>query len=142
MHDLLLARGPFVDDEVADVLLEAGLAVTMVSRLDSVGASLPYPPVTAGAARERLYAGDFDFIGGHFIRAIEEREVKIGVQFTERVRRLPAALVVIVGFNQPNRELAEQLATSNRPPHLIGDVRGRNSIMSAIHAGAALGRAL
>jgi 2,4-dienoyl-CoA reductase-like NADH-dependent reductase (Old Yellow Enzyme family) len=38
--------GSFEAISVADVLLEAGAKVTMVSRLDSVGASLPYPPVT------------------------------------------------------------------------------------------------
>jgi len=50
--------------------------------------------------------------------------------------------VVLVGYNEPNRELAAALADSGLPVHLIGDVRGRNSIMSAIHAGAALGRSI
>jgi 2,4-dienoyl-CoA reductase-like NADH-dependent reductase (Old Yellow Enzyme family) len=134
--------GSFEAISVADVLLEAGAKVTMVSRLDSVGASLPYPPVTAGAARERLYSGDFDFIGGHYLREIREGEVDLGVQFTDRSRTLEAGLVVLIGFNQPNRELAEALAGSGKSVHLIGDVRGRNSIMSAIHAGAALGRSI
>ena len=134
--------GSFEAISVADVLLEAGLKVTMVSRLDSVGASLPYPPVTAGAARERLYSGDFDFIGGHYLREIREGEVDLGVQFTDRSRILPAGLVVLIGFNQPNRDLAEALAGSDKSVHLIGDVRGRNSIMNAIHAGAALGRSI
>ena len=68
--------------------------------------------------------------------------MEIGVLFTERVRRLDAGLVVMVGYNEPNRDVAEELANADVSCHLIGDVRGRNSIMSAIHAGAALGRAI
>jgi len=134
--------GSFEAISVADALLAAGLSVTLVSRFDGIGASLPYPPVTAGAARERLYAGDFDFIGGHYLRAIHDDSVEIGVLFTERARRLEAGLVVMVGYNEPNRELADDLAEAGMPCHLIGDVRGRNSILSAIHAGAALGRSI
>ena len=134
--------GSFEAISVADMLLQAGAKVTLVSRLDAIGGALPYPPVTAGAARERLFRGDFDFIGGHYIRRITTEAVEIGVLFTDRVRRLEAGLVVLVGYNQPNRELAEELADLPIPHHLIGDVRGRNSIMSAIHAGAALGRAI
>jgi hypothetical protein len=116
--------------------------VTMVSRFDGIGSALPYPPVTVGAARERLYSGDFDFIGGHFIRAITEDGVELGVQYTERSRSIEASLVVFVGFNEPNRELAQELSAQSVPHHLIGDVRGRNSLMSALHAGASLGRAI
>lgn len=134
--------GSFEGISVADVLLQAGVPVTMVSRLNSIGDTLPYPPVTAGAARERLLSGDFDFIGGHYLRAINPQEVEIGVLFTQRSRRLPARTVVLVTFNEPNRALAEALAGDGYSPHLIGDVRGRNSIMTAIHAGAELARAI
>ena len=134
--------GSFEAISVADVLLQAGVPVTLVSRLDAIGGSLPFPPVTAGAARERLFAGNFDFIGGHYIRRITPEAVEIGVLFTKRVRQVQAGLVVLVGYNEPNRELAEATADSSIPCHLIGDVRGRNSILSAMHAGAALGRAI
>lgn len=132
--------GSFEAISVADVLLEAGAKVTMVSRFDGIGSGLPYPPVTVGAARERLYSGDFDFIGGHYIRAITKDGVELGVQYTERSRSIEASLVVFVGFNEPNRELAKALSAQSVPHHLIGDVRGRNSLMSALHAGASLGR--
>jgi hypothetical protein len=98
--------------------------------------------VTVGAARERLMSGDFDFIGGHYVRGINPQEVEIGVLFTERSRRIAARTVVMVSFNEPNRELAEALAGDGYTPHLIGDVRGRNSIMSAIHGAAQLGRSI
>lgn len=132
--------GSFEAISVADVLLEKGLAVTMVSRNDSIGARLPYPPVTAGAARERLYSGEFDFIGNHYVREIDEQGVTVGVLFTERERFIPAATVVFVGFNEPNRELWHYLQGNGPKAHMIGDVRGRSSIMSAIHAGNELGR--
>ena len=69
-------------------------------------------------------------------------EVEIGVLFTERSRRIAARTVVLVSFNEPNRELAEDLARDGYSPHLIGDVRGRNSIMTAIHAAADLARSI
>jgi 2,4-dienoyl-CoA reductase-like NADH-dependent reductase (Old Yellow Enzyme family) len=134
--------GSFEAISVADVLLAAGVHVTLVSRHDAIGARLPFPPVTAGAARERLMAGDFDFIGGHYLRSITPDAVDIGVLFTERVRRLPARTVVVVGFNEPNRDLAETLSSSGVPVHLIGDVGGRSSIMTAIHSAATLGRSI
>ncbi len=134
--------GSFEAISVADVLLQKGIHVTMVSRNDSIGANLPYPPVTAGAARERLYSADFDFIGAHYIRRITENGVDIGVLFTDRQRTIAAKTVVFVGFNQPNRDLWQFLQGNGPPAHMIGDVRGRNSIMTAIHAGAELGRSI
>jgi 2,4-dienoyl-CoA reductase-like NADH-dependent reductase (Old Yellow Enzyme family) len=134
--------GSFEAISAADVLLAAGVPVTLVSRLEKMGESLPYPPVTVAAARERLMAGQFDFIGGHYLRAITPGEVEIGVLHTDRVRRLPARTVVLVGFNAPNRELADALAAQGRAVHLIGDVLGGNGIMTAIHGAAELGRSL
>jgi hypothetical protein len=134
--------GSFEAVSAADVLLAAGVHVTFVSRHDAIGARLPFPPVTVGAARERLMSGDFDFIGGHYLRSINPDAVEIGVLFTERVRRVPARTVVLVGYNEPNRDLAVELAGSDIPVHLIGDVSGRSSIMTAIHAAAALGRSI
>ncbi|MEN3950165.1 FAD-dependent oxidoreductase [Iodidimonas sp. SYSU 1G8] len=136
--------GTFEAISVADVLLQAGVPVTMVSRTEQLGQNVPFPPVTVGAARERLMSADFDFIGGHYIRNITSDEVEIGVLFTDRVRRIPAKTVVLVSFNQPNRDLAEQLAArfSNVKIHLVGDVRGRNSMMTAIHEAAEVARAI
>jgi NADPH-dependent 2,4-dienoyl-CoA reductase/sulfur reductase-like enzyme len=134
--------GSFEAISAADVLLKAGVPVTLVSRAESIGQNLPFPGVTAGAAKERLMSGDFDFVGGHYVREINPQEVEIGVLFTERSRRLAARTVVLVGYNEPNRELAEALDTAGYITHMVGDVRGRNSIMSAIHAASALGRSI
>ena len=136
--------GTFEAISVADALLEAGLQVTMIGRNDRIGASLPYPPATVDAARERLMSGDFDFIGGHYLQGITPDEVIIGVPFTERLRTVEARTVVLVSYGHPNRELPEYLAALDGPwtVHLIGDVTGSNGIMPAIHQAAALARSL
>ena len=131
--------GTFEAISVADALLAAGVAVTMISRYDSIGATLPYPPATIGAAKERLMSGDFDFIGGHYVQAIGADEVVVGVPFTERRRSIPARTVVLVGYNHPNRELAEWFEGDPRV-HLVGDVTGTNGIMAAIHQAAQTAR--
>jgi 2,4-dienoyl-CoA reductase-like NADH-dependent reductase (Old Yellow Enzyme family)/thioredoxin reductase len=132
--------GTFEAISVADMLLKAGVHVTLVSRTEQMAANVPYPPVTVGAARERLMSSDFDYIGGHYLRGITEDSVDIGVLFTDRVKTLEAKTVVIVSFNEPNRDLPEALAKTNRTTHLVGDVKGRNSMMSAIHEAANLAR--
>jgi 2,4-dienoyl-CoA reductase-like NADH-dependent reductase (Old Yellow Enzyme family) len=137
--------GTFEAISVADALLAAGLAVTMVGRHQALGENVPYPPATVGAARERLMSADFDFIGGHHLQGITPDEVIIGVPFTERVRTVPARTVVIVTYNHPNREPAEYLAVGHEAPwnvHLVGDVTGSNGIRPAIHQAAAVARAI
>jgi 2,4-dienoyl-CoA reductase-like NADH-dependent reductase (Old Yellow Enzyme family) len=136
--------GHFEAISVCDAALEAGHAVTMVSRLDAIGASLPYPPATVAAAKERLYGGDFDFVGGHHLVGIDADSVTIGVPFTERRRVLPARTVVLVTFNHPNRELGEMLRDEPGPwtLHQAGDVTGTTGLLPAIHSAAAVARNL
>ena len=138
--------GTFEAISVADKLLEQGSKVTMISRYDSLGASLTYPPATVEAAKERLMSQDFDFIGGHYIQAITEDEVVIGVPFTERLRTIKAKTVVVVTYNHPNREIAEYLIGENpdmeNKIHLVGDVSGTNGIQAAIHQAANLTRSI
>jgi hypothetical protein len=134
--------GTFEAISVADALLAAGLAVTMVGRHEAIGAALPYPPATVAAARERLMAGPFDFVGGHYLREIRPDEVEIGVLFTDRVRTIPAATVVIVTYGHPNRELGQHLGEGPWAVRSIGDVTGTNGILPAIHQASAVARAV
>ncbi len=138
--------GTFEAISVADSLLDRGMQVTLVSRYESLGASLPYPPATVEAAKERLMSKNFDFIGGHYIQAITQDEVMIGVPFTERKRRLQANTVALISYNHPNRELGDYLAgqiTETKPKiHTIGDASGTNGIQAAIHQAANLMRSL
>jgi hypothetical protein len=116
----------------------------MVARHDSIGATLPYPPATVAAAKERLMSGAFDFIGGHYLREIRQDSVDIGVAFTDRVRTLEASTVVVVTYGHPNRELGEVLAFDPGPwtVHRVGDVTGTNGVLPAIHQAAQLARTL
>jgi hypothetical protein len=136
--------GTFEAISVADVLLERGMQVTVVSRYESLGASLPYPPATVEAARERLMSQDFDFIGGHYLQAITQDEVMIGVPFTERKRTVKANTVALVTYNHPNRELGDylvgQFTEMKTKIHTIGDASGTNGIQDAIHQAANLVR--
>jgi 2,4-dienoyl-CoA reductase-like NADH-dependent reductase (Old Yellow Enzyme family)/thioredoxin reductase len=134
--------GTFEAISVADALLTTGAAVTMVSRHESIGATLPYPPATVEAAKERLLSGSFDFIGSHYLQAITGTDVRIGAPFTERHRTLPARTVVIVTYNQPNRDLVPYLEGEPYQIHLVGDVTGTNSLMAAIHGAASVARTL
>ena len=134
--------GSFEGISAAEVLLRAGVHVTAVSRFNDVGGNLPFPPVTAGAARERLMSGDFDFIGGHYVRAIRAGEVELGVLYTDRVRVIPARTVILVTINQPNRSLANELRAAGYIPHVIGDAQGKDSLLNAIHTGETLGRTI
>ncbi len=136
--------GTFEAISVADALLDAGLSVTMVGRHDAIGSALPYPPATVAAAKERLMSGAFDFVGGHHLLEIRPDAVDIGVAFTERVRTVAAATVVIVTYGHPNRELGECLADAGGrwTVHHVGDVTGTNGVLPAIHRAAAVARAI
>ncbi len=136
--------GSFEAISVADTLLEAGLEVTMVARHEAMGATLPYPPATVAAARERLMGGAFDFVGGHHLLEIRPDAVDIGVVFTERRRTIVASTVVIVTYGHPNRELGDWLAAEGGPwrVHQVGDVTGTNGVLPAIHQAAAVARSI
>lgn len=134
--------GSFEAISTAELLLGKGVHVTTVSRFNDVGDNLAFPGVTAGAARERLMAGDFDFIGGHYLHEIRDGEVEIGVLFTDRVRVIPAKTVILVTVNQPSRGLAHEVETAGFKTHMIGDVQGYDTLYNAIHAGENLGRTI
>ena len=87
-------------------------------------------------------SGDFDFVGGHYLQKIEADGVHAGVLFTDRQRQFPAQTVVLVTHNAPNRELSDALQGVGIDVHLLGDVRGRNGLMNALHGGSELARRL
>ena len=60
----------------------------------------------------------------------------------DRVWSMPADTVVLVGYHEPNREIADHLTGGPFRVQLIGDVNGTNSIQAAIHAAAAVARQL
>lgn len=134
--------GSFEAISVADELLARGASVAFISRLEGVGATVPAAMMTVGAARERLAAASVDFIGAAFLVEITPTTVVVGSRGTERRTVVPADTVAIVSFPHRNRELVEALDGLGRPVHTIGDVAGGQSIMTAIHDAARVGRSL
>lgn len=126
----------------ADALLEAGAAVTFVTRHDTFGTAVPGPPATVLPARERLMAGEFSLVTSSYLHAIGPTEVQVRTLAGDKASTHPADTVVFVGINRPNRELADALAGSPAPVHLVGDATGGQSLQKAIHDAGTLVRQL
>ena len=132
--------GTFEAISVTDVLLAAGASVTIVSRLEQLGANVPYPPATVEASRERLFGANVGFVPAMALREITADEVVVRGIGADVERRIPADTVVIVSYHEPNRDLADLLDGQPFGVHLVGDVNGTNTIQAAIHAAAAVAR--
>ena len=132
--------GSYEAISVADKLLEAGAHVTFVTRHETIGATVPYPPATVLPARERLFSGAFEFLPTSAVRRITQDAVHVEVVGTERPRILPADTVVVCGFNSSNRELADALAGSSFPVHVVGDANGSRTIQLAVRDAALIAR--
>jgi 2,4-dienoyl-CoA reductase-like NADH-dependent reductase (Old Yellow Enzyme family) len=133
--------GTFEAISAADVLARRGVTVTIVSRMEQLGANIPYPPATVEASRERLFSR-VDFDSNLILREIAPRWVDTTRLGTDVVRRYRADTVVIAGYHEPNRGLADALTGASFGVHLAGNVNGTSSIQAAIHSAAAIARAL
>jgi hypothetical protein len=123
---------------VAEAVLEAGAHVTFISAHDSLGATVPFPGAVLRAVRERLYGGEFDFCPTSHLASISERGVSFATTARGRIRTVPADAVVMVGYNRPERQLAESLSSISVPFHVVGDAAGGTSLQTAIHQGSAM----
>ena len=134
--------GRFEALSVADALLSSGAEVTLVSAHGSMAARVDGPEVTVAPTRERLLDGGLAFLPHRMVRSIEPDQVLVSPLASERIERLPADTVVLVGYNEPQRELADALTAEGVRVHLIGDAAGSTTLQQAITAGAELGRRL
>jgi hypothetical protein len=134
--------GRFEAISAAEALLVAGAAVTFVTPLDLLGARMPAPMATIGAARERLFAGRFTLLTNSVIDEISAHSVRVARRGTSNVTAHPAGVVVLVGYNEPQRQLGRALAGSGIEVHVIGDADGGSTIQHAVHTAAQVGRAL
>ena len=107
--------GTFEAISTADVLVAAGAAVTVISRMEQLGANVPYPPATVEASRERLFAARVRFVPAMALREITPTEVVVRGIGNDVVDTYPADTVVIVSYHEPNRELADLLAGEELP---------------------------
>ena len=135
-------NGTFEAVSAADVLVAAGASVTIVSRLEQLGANIPYPPATVEASRERLFGAGVQFVPTMALRSIGATEVIAASLGSDRVRTFPADTVVLATFHEPNRDLADLLVGRGFGVHLVGDAAGTSSIQAAIHGAASVARAL
>lgn len=126
----------------ADTLVAAGAQVTVVSRLEQLGATIPYPPATVEASRERLYAAGVQFVPAMALREITPTEVVARGVGNDLVRTFPADTVVIATYHEPNRELADHLRAAGVTVHQAGNVNGTDTIQAAVHGAAAIARKL
>ena len=134
--------GTFEAISTADVLVGAGASVTIISRMEQVGANVPYPPATVEASRERLFAARVRFVPAMALREITPTEVVVRGIGNDVVDTYPADTVVIVSYHEPNRDLADHLQGQGFNVHLAGDVTGTANIQAAIHGASALARGL
>ena len=120
-----------------------GASVTVVSRMEQVGANVPYPPATVEASRERLFAARVRFVPAMALREITPDRGRRARHRQRRGRRLP-------GRHRRHRQLprAERgtspttCAGQGFNVHLAGDVTGTATIQAAIHGASALARQL
>jgi 2,4-dienoyl-CoA reductase-like NADH-dependent reductase (Old Yellow Enzyme family) len=134
---------------VSEKLLEQGCEVHLVTRFDrfpaTVAGSNTLVDMTALPARERLLADDrFHLVTDTMPVAINEGDVEVRlIHPTAKVtRRLPADTVVMLGYNHPNRDLADALGGTGPTVHLVGDATGARTLRSAIGTAGMLARTL
>ncbi len=138
--------GTFEAISVADKLLGAGAAVTIIGRHEQLGAKIPFPPATVEASRERLFAEGVNFVPAMALRRITETEVIAAGLGLGRERTFEADTVCIVTYHDLNDELATHLTDEHSDAgftvHLIGNANGTDSIQGAIHSAARVTRTM
>jgi NADPH-dependent 2,4-dienoyl-CoA reductase/sulfur reductase-like enzyme len=140
--------GTFEGISVCEKLLEAGADVTAVTPNPRIGDRLTGRKVLdmgGGAAMERLASNPrFRTIPLSNVIEITPTDVEIGCALgrISTTTRIPADTVVHIGFNTPNRELADYFEDSGIEVHILGDAAGSRSFRAALRGAALLARKL
>lgn len=141
--------GTYEAISVADALLEHGAIVTLVSRFDTMGAQVAFGgssySTTTAPAKERLLSNPrFTFVASSYISEItrDDVEVRLALNVSSIPSRYAADTVVMVGFNESNRDLVDYYQDSPFAVHVVGDANGSRQMQAAFAAGAAVGRAV
>jgi NADPH-dependent 2,4-dienoyl-CoA reductase/sulfur reductase-like enzyme len=138
--------GTFETVSVADKLLAAGCQVTIIGRHEQLGATMPFPPATVEASRERLFAEGVDFVPAMALRRITESDVTVYSLGLGAERTYAADTVCIVTFHDLNDELATYMSAehmdSDFTVHVIGNAAGTDNIQAAIRSASKLTRSI
>jgi len=118
---------------VAEALLARGCEVMFVSRLNRLMPLLEAARMES-TVKQRLYRGAFAFVGDSHIARIDPDAVTVGSLYGAADRTLPAEIVVLVGSNNPERQLADELI-GQFDVSLVGDALGPRFLQLAILEG-------
>jgi 2,4-dienoyl-CoA reductase-like NADH-dependent reductase (Old Yellow Enzyme family) len=118
---------------VAEALMARGCRVAFVSRLNRVMPLLESARMET-TVKKRLYSGPFEFIGDSRIARIGTDAVTVASMYGAPDRTVPAEVVVLVGGNEPQRQLADDLA-GELDVSLVGDALGPRFLQLAILEG-------
>ena len=118
---------------VAEALMARGCEVVFVSRLNRLMPLLEAARMET-TVKKRLYSGPFEFIGDSRIARVGAGEVTVASMYGAPDRTVEAGLVVVVGGNEPQRRLADELA-GELDVSLVGDALGPRFLQLAILEG-------
>jgi 2,4-dienoyl-CoA reductase-like NADH-dependent reductase (Old Yellow Enzyme family) len=118
---------------VAEALMARGCEVVFVSRLNRLMPLLEAARMETTVKR-RLYSGPFEFVGDCRITCIGSDTVTVASMYGGPGRTVTAELVVLVGNNEPRRQLADELA-GELDVSLVGDALGPRFLQLAILEG-------
>lgn len=133
--------GTFEAVSATEYLLDRGGEVTFVTRHDTFGVNVPGQRATLLAARERLFSHPgFTLLTSSYLEQITQGHTVVRRLAHGPILEIPASTVVHVGFNTPERELAEILVESGYRGdiQLVGDAAGTRTIREAVSGGAGL----
>lgn len=125
----------------AEHLADAGLAVTLVTRLPTV-APLMRPALMVDPALERLAARRFEYRVGTRVLAVDGQSAQLQAVVGGEPWRVDADRVVFVSLNRPRLEVLEGLEQRGLPVTLIGDANTPRFLARAVAEGNAAGRAV
>jgi 2,4-dienoyl-CoA reductase-like NADH-dependent reductase (Old Yellow Enzyme family) len=134
--------GNFEGLTVAIELVNRGAQLTYVTRHDAPAAKVPMPLGTAAGPREELMNGAVDVMPASIVVSIGADSVQIASTEAPKTQEVVADLVVLVGYNAPNRDLARALQERAVTHHCIGDINGAQDLQRAIEEATAVGLAL
>jgi hypothetical protein len=136
--------GHFEAIAAAQYLIDHGVAVTYLTSLAGFGGFPVQATHSDGPALESLHRGDFTLLIRHHLAEIGSSTCLVHpVYNNERMREVPADVVVLVTQNEPNRLIYDDLvATGHTGALLVGDAASPRDLQVAIAEGHRAARSI